>query len=61
MTSAPVDAKVKTGATAASVPALLYGLFMAADVRQAAVAGAVALISALSAFGVGWLTKHTPR
>lgn len=59
--SAPVDAKVKTSSVSAAVPAILYGLFEATDTKQALIASAVALISAGTAFAVGWLTKHTPR
>lgn len=61
MSNQPVDAKVKTSAAASTVPALLYGLFEANDLRQASTAAAVALISALATFAVGWLTKHTQR
>lgn len=58
---APVESRVKTSATAALFPALLYGLFSNPDVKAACVSAGIAVLSAVAAFAVGWLTKHTPR
>ena len=67
--AAPIETKVKTSALAALVSTLLLSLlgqyvfksevpsFVAAFVESAT----LSVVGGAVTFGVGWLTKHTPR
>jgi protein-S-isoprenylcysteine O-methyltransferase Ste14 len=63
--NAPVELKVKVGATAAALCALLLGLG-AQVLPSGAVPGWVAapllaVVTGAVTLGAGWLAKHTPR
>jgi hypothetical protein len=59
--TAPVASKVKTASVGAALPVILYGLYTNTDIQHALITTGIALLSAVTAFATGWLTKHTPR